>query len=48
MQDVIRAYEGEAVLSGQSSEDTEKMSQEYKKLADAAGNLPENVKINKL
>jgi len=48
MQDVIQAYEGAVVLSSQSSEDTEKMSQKYKKLADAAGNLPENVKIDKL
>jgi membrane protein len=48
MQDVIRAYEGAAALPRQRSEDTEKMSQQFKQLSDAVESLPENIKINKL
>ncbi len=48
IQDVMLAYEGAAVLSSQRSENTEKMSREYKRLSDAIVNLPENIKISNL
>ncbi|HOE16753.1 MAG TPA: YhjD/YihY/BrkB family envelope integrity protein [Syntrophorhabdaceae bacterium] len=48
MQDVIGAYEGAVILSSQISEDTEKISREYKSFSEAITNLPENVKINNL
>lgn len=48
MQDVLRAYEGAEALPRLSSEETGRISDQYRQLSDAAANLPENVKINKL
>ncbi|OPY77536.1 MAG: hypothetical protein A4E64_01079 [Syntrophorhabdus sp. PtaU1.Bin058] len=48
MQDVLRAYEGAVALPRLSSEETGRISDQYRRLSDAALNLPENVKIRKL
>lgn len=48
IQDVVRAYEGAAILPHQRSENTERISDQFKRLSDAIENLPENIKINKL
>ncbi len=48
MQDVVCAYEGTAILPRQRSENTGKISDQFKRLSDAVENLPENIKINKL